>query len=346
MIDKNLENELFDINNDEPKVKKKKSSVLNKKVVKEDVVEKIDDEQITDEMIEQVKTEIETEAKEVLPKKQRKPRKSVVRRAKGKEVKINIDESNGIFRLDLLSNKFKVILESDEYHVYPDKSNSFIIANKPCLHIEAKTFYLNIQKKGTTYSIATNQDIDLDEKIKISNLNKEHNTIQFDITNLTTITSARDKIKLEKNEDDREIVSNNVLLISEEDGKVYLPYTAEEIKEEAANNVGISIEEIIEKKFVCPIGNYKHAMKARFREAYNLMRHKERRSKKDAIFLGLELMFEFNLHPAVIAACKDLQQLDIYLDCLDDNELEKFSCFKIIYKAMPTVVKKNKTEII
>ena len=65
------------------------------------------------------------------------------------------------------------------------------------------------------------------------------------------------------------------------------------------------------------------------------MGNKEKKSKKQAILLGLELMFEFNLHPAIITACQNLEQLDIYLDCLEDNELEKFSCFKVIYKGLP-----------
>ena len=64
------------------------------------------------------------------------------------------------------------------------------------------------------------------------------------------------------------------------------------------------------------------------------MRNKEKKSKKQAILLGLELMFEFNLHPAIITACQNLEQLDIYLDCLEDNELEKLSCFKVIYKVL------------
>ena len=46
-------------------------------------------------------------------------------------------------------------------------------------------------------------------------------------------------------------------------------------------------------------------------------------SLKEAIELGFELMFQSDLNPAVIAACKDLDELDIYLDCLDDNELEE-----------------------
>ena len=65
------------------------------------------------------------------------------------------------------------------------------------------------------------------------------------------------------------------------------------------------------------------------------MKNKEKKSKKQAILLGLELMFEFNLHPAIITACQNLEQLDIYLDCLEDNELERFYCFKVIYKVLP-----------
>ena len=85
-------------------------------------------------------------------------------------------------------------------------------------------------------------------------------------------------------------------------------------------------------------------MKARFKEAFNLMRYRENKSFTESLMLGLELMFESNLHPAIISACRNLQELDIYLDCLDDNELEKFSCFKIVYKAMPMLIKQNNLE--
>ena len=135
---------------------------------------------------------------------------------------------------------------------------------------------------------------------------------------------------------------NNTLVISEEDGKVYLPYTKEDIKNEIVQNKGTKISEVIEDKYILPLDKYKNSMRARFREGYNLMYRKEGKSKKSAIMLGIELMFETNLHPAIISACKNLAELDIYLDCLEDNELEKFSCFKIIYKSLPTLRKKAK----
>ena len=135
---------------------------------------------------------------------------------------------------------------------------------------------------------------------------------------------------------------NNTLVISEEDGKVYLPYTKEDVKNEVLQNRGTKISDVIEEKYILPIEKYKNSMRARFREGYNLMYKKEGKSKKSAILLGIELMFETNLHPAIISACKNLEELDIYLDCLEDNELEKFSCFKIIYKSLPTIRKKAK----
>ena len=121
-----------------------------------------------------------------------------------------------------------------------------------------------------------------------------------------------------------------------------MPYTKEDIKREAAKNKGTRITDIIENKYVLPINQYKNSIKARFREGYNLMYKKEGKSRRSAILLGIELMFETNLHPAIISACKNLEELDIYLDCLDDNELEKFSCFKIIYKSLPKLRKKAK----
>ena len=56
-------------------------------------------------------------------------------------------------------------------------------------------------------------------------------------------------------------------------------------------------------------------------------------------------MFKYELNPIVIAACRNLDELDIYLDCLDNNELYEFSCFDIKFEVMPQISKKNKKNI-
>ena len=169
----------------------------------------------------------------------------------------------------------------------------------------------------------------------------------FTVSNLSEIETIDGKLKLKIDEEkmlESKIQDNKVLLISEEEGKVYLPYTKADVKRKIEESRNTDIEEVIEKNYIIPMEKYKSSIKARFREGYNLMRNKEGKSKKNAIMLGLELMFEFNLHPAIISACRNLEELDIYLDCLEDNELEKFSCFKIVYKAVPIVKKDKKNQ--
>ena len=137
--------------------------------------------------------------------------------------------------------------------------------------------------------------------------------------------------------------SNNCLIISDEDEKVYLPYSFEEVDKRfnAYSHKYESITDLIEKEYIKPASFYKSPFKARFREAYKLMRRKQHGSIGAALALGIELAFETHLHPAIITACKNLEELDIYLDCLDDNELDKFSCFDIIYKSVPVLLSKR-----
>ena len=44
------------------------------------------------------------------------------------------------------------------------------------------------------------------------------------------------------------------------------------------------------------------------------------------------------MYPAIITACKSLNELDIYLDCLQENELSDFDCFEIKFELAPKVI--------
>lgn len=54
----------------------------------------------------------------------------------------------------------------------------------------------------------------------------------------------------------------------------------------------------------------------------------------------MELLFNYNLHPAIISACKNIDELDIYLDYLENNETDKFNCFNIKFEIAPSISKK------
>lgn len=144
-------------------------------------------------------------------------------------------------------------------------------------------------------------------------------------------------IKLENsllNETD--IVDNNTLLISEIKNIVVLPYTVSDLQEILNTSQDYSsLQDVIDKVYTIPIDRYKNSSVARFKEAYNLMRKKENSSILDSLNLALELSFNRFLNPAIITACKNLDELDVYLDCLSSNELDKFNLFNIKYEILP-----------
>ena len=132
------------------------------------------------------------------------------------------------------------------------------------------------------------------------------------------------------------ISDNNELLISENTKKVFLPYTVKDLNKKLNSNSKYkSLEDVINSEYIVSTDKYKSPIISRFREAYNLIKKKEHGSIKEAIDLGFELMLQSNLHPAIISACKNLDELDIYLDCLDDNDVNSFSCFNIKYDVPP-----------
>lgn len=135
----------------------------------------------------------------------------------------------------------------------------------------------------------------------------------------------------------------NTLVISEMQGKVILPYTIQEINDilKEKSKEYSSIDEVIEKLYTKPIKYYRFSAIARFKEAYKLVIEKEHKSKFKALSLASELFSTLNLHPAIITACKSLDELDIYLACLEDNSLNEFPFFEIKYEIAPKVQKQE-----
>lgn len=125
----------------------------------------------------------------------------------------------------------------------------------------------------------------------------------------------------------------NTLIISEISKTVLLPYKKSEL--DNLKDVSVNKNDLIRKKYVVPIEKYKSPVLSRFREAFKLMRNIEKKSIIEAIDLGIELSLNSKLHPAIISACRNLNELDIYLDYLDNNQTDKFNCFSIKFEIAP-----------
>lgn len=219
---------------------------------------------------------------------------------------------------------------------------------------------LNLLLTILTNTIKENNIDSLTEE-KISSFNstfsEAYSTIQLNTLHIEKLinhlSSKNINIKLELNEEElivdfEELKNNlpddlkreNTLVISETKQTVFLPYTYHELEQvfSANKNKFSSYEEIIQTHYTIPLSFFKNASISRFKEAFKLIKNKENLSTKDGVELGVELFFNYNLHPAIIAACRNIDELDIYLDYLDNNEMYKFDCFNIIFEVAPTVV--------
>ena len=149
------------------------------------------------------------------------------------------------------------------------------------------------------------------------------------------VSLASNKDSSEANKSD-EMKDSNTLLISETQSKVVLPYKIEDVKKILNENSRYeTLQDVINVEYTLPIDKYKNSSKSRFKETYNLMRKKEKASIFDSLSVATEMTFNNSLNPAVITACENLDQLDVYVDCLASNELDKFNYFKVKYEVLP-----------
>lgn len=136
-------------------------------------------------------------------------------------------------------------------------------------------------------------------------------------------------------------MDRNILLVSEKDQKAYLPYFMSDIEKiyKNSNKKYSSYQDVIESLYIVPLNRFKNASISRFRETLNLVLHKENLSIIKALDLALELVFQYKLNPVIIAACRNLDELDLYLDCLEEDELVDFDCFEIRFEVAPEIYK-------
>ncbi len=131
------------------------------------------------------------------------------------------------------------------------------------------------------------------------------------------------------------LLDNRSLIISEKDKKVYLPYLVSDLQEDIQKTDYDSFEELIENNYIIPLKRFRNPSVSRFKEGFRLMREKEYESFGASFSLGMKLMHNYKLHPAVITACRNVDELKCFLDCLDEDIVDSFDIFDIQYDIPP-----------
>ena len=132
---------------------------------------------------------------------------------------------------------------------------------------------------------------------------------------------------------------NPVLKIGER--RVELPYTKKEVEDfmKQYPNDYKTPQDVISKEFITRMSIYKkHPILSRFKETYYMCRTKEMMSIFDSFNFAKSIMFRSEINAYIITAVKSKKQLDEYIECLEENKLDDYKYFKIIYEINPTVV--------
>lgn len=249
----------------------------------------------------------------------------------------NIDN---LSKIDILKsiNKYNKKYNEIKRNITLNNSNSGLNA-KTNYVIETKAQSLEntiVADEAKTLNSVVNNNETINNNIDSKKTNPIDNNVDSKMT-----SSMYDN---PNNSEDVELESNDTLLISEILGTVILPYSRSEVLEilKDKNNNYQTVQEIISDKFTRPLSDYRFQFWARYNETKKLLTERQNCKLADAITLALEMTGKRYLHPAIISACRNLDELDVYLDCLEKNELDDFKIFKIKYELHPILVKQGK----
>ncbi len=241
------------------------------------------------------------------------------------KIYFNINSLNQLTdNLNTIKSEIEIIDEKSVSAInkYNDKSNK-IIARVESNTSEVKRF------------IKSTNSLDL------SDITDDYITSQTAPETVEAVLSVQDKINAELNS---KTFIENTLIISEQTGKIILPYKISVLKRTLMENSDkySSLQDIVDRLYTKSNRYYHNAIVSRFREAYKLVVEREKGSRRAALDLAFEVAFNSSLHPAIITACKNLNEFDIYLACLEYDELDDFRFFSIKYEMLPTVTSKFK----
>lgn len=277
------------------------------------------------------------------------------------DILFSVDKYNNLYA-ECVSSIYKYTVQMDNF-IFQYVQNSIFVPSENVMYSrQNKIELLNQVVDGTiktniSSNISSNINNTINNDIENNNVednnnikdtnNIENNNIENNYVENNRIENNRienNNEEYNKKTDDSSVQLNNslpitdnsVLLISEKQNKVFLPYSLSDLQHKLSRNKKYkSIQDVINNEYIIPLDKYKNPIISRFRESYALMKNKEHSSVLDSLDLAVELCFNSLLNPAIISACKNLDELDIYLDYLDSNELDKFKLFEIKYELLP-----------
>lgn len=124
------------------------------------------------------------------------------------------------------------------------------------------------------------------------------------------------------------------LVINKKSGIAILPYSISDLDELFLNDPEkySSIQDIIDQEYTVRLKDFENSSITRYKEAFKLAKDKSNYSFSQAANFAKVFLVENEISSLIIASCKNVEELEFYIECLNNNKLNDFHYFKIVEK--------------
>ena len=241
---------------------------------------------------------------------------------------------------EAVSNSELALQSTDAAHKNLETLQNCYRSIENCLIIIYEKIKLNNSNIGITEEISALQDM-IRKAVALENTIEQDNEKNYLIIDSFMKGNANTTERIDKYTDFNKLSLENlqdnpVLRIREK--RVELPYTKREVENymKTYPDEYKTVQDVIVKEFMLHTSLFnKHPVLSRFKEAYYLCRNKEMMTILESFAYAKNIMFKSEINPYIIAASKSKKQLEDYIECLENNRLDEYKHFKIIYEINP-----------
>ena len=149
-----------------------------------------------------------------------------------------------------------------------------------------------------------------------------------------TIIDTPDEDSTEESKKSSPDSLNRELIINKSLGIAILPYSAADLDEVFLDNPEqySSIEDIINQIYTVDLKDFENTSFSRYKEAFKLAKEKSNYTFSQATNFAKRFLVESDVTTIIIAACQNVEELEFYIECLNNNKPHDFHFFKIIEK--------------
>ena len=124
------------------------------------------------------------------------------------------------------------------------------------------------------------------------------------------------------------------LIINKKSGIAILPYSISDLDELFLNDPEkySSIQDIIDQEYTVRLKDFENSSITRYKEAFKLAKDRSNYSFSQAANFAKVFLIENEITSLIIASCKNVEELEFYIECLNNNKLNDFHYFKIVEK--------------